>query len=195
MIVSFRDSDTAALAEGKRVRRFVSIEAVARRKLRQLEIASRLDDLRVPPGNRLEALKGDRAGQFSIRINDQYRICFVWTSAGPSDVGILAYHQETMIMEAKLAPVTPGELLLEEFLKPMGISQYRLAKEIGVPSTRITEIVAGRRSITADTDLRLCRFFGLSDGYWLRAQVAYDTEVAQERLAGELQKIRPWTAA
>jgi addiction module HigA family antidote len=100
-----------------------------------------------------------------------------------------------MIMSAKLAPVTPGELLLEEFLKPMGISQYRLAKEIGVPSTRITEIVAGRRSITADTDLRFCRFFGLSDGYWLRAQVAYDTEVAQEQLAGELQKIRPWTAA
>ena len=98
-------------------------------------------------------------------------------------------------MSAKLAPVTPGELLLEEFLKPMGISQYRLAKEIGVPSTRITEIVAGRRSITADTDLRFCRFFGLSDGYWLRAQVAYDTEVAQEQLAGELQKIRPWTAA
>ncbi len=78
-------------------------------------------------------------------------------------------------MATKRAPVTPGELLLEEFLKPMGISQYRLAKEVGVPSTRISEIVAGRRSITADTDLRLCRFFGLSEGYWLRAQVAYDT--------------------
>ena len=60
---------------------------------------------------------------------------------------------------------------------------------------RIGEIVAGRRSITADTDLRLCRFFGLSDGYWLRAQVAYDTEVAQERLADELEKIHPWSAA
>ena len=98
-------------------------------------------------------------------------------------------------MTAKLAPVTPGELLLEEFLRPMGISQYRVAKEIGVPSNRITEIVAGRRGITADTDLRLCRFFGLSVGYWLRAQVAYDTEVAQAQLAGELEKIRPWTAA
>jgi addiction module HigA family antidote len=91
--------------------------------------------------------------------------------------------------------VTPGELLLEEFLLPMGISQYRLAKEIGVPATRIGEIVAGRRSVTADTDLRLCRFFGLSDGYWLRAQAAYDTEVAHEQLADELKKIRPWTAA
>jgi addiction module HigA family antidote len=67
----------------------------------------------------------------------------------------------------KLDPITPGEILLEEFLIPMGLSQYRLAKEIGVPAQRISEIVAGKRSITADTDLRLCRFFGLSNGYWL----------------------------
>ena len=78
----------------------------------------------------------------------------------------------------KLKPVTPGELLLQEFLLPMEISQYRLAKEIGVPAQRIGEIVAGRRGITADTDLRLCRFFGLSNGYWLRAQAAYDIKVA-----------------
>lgn len=89
-------------------------------------------------------------------------------------------------------PVTPGELLKEEFLEPMGISQYRLAKEIGVPAQRISEIVAGKRSITADTDLRLCRFFGLSNGYWLRAQVAHDTEVAVQVLAKELECIRPW---
>ena len=78
----------------------------------------------------------------------------------------------------RLDPVTPGELLKEEFLEPLGLSQYRLAKEIGVPAQRIGQIVLGRRSITADTDLRLCRFYGLSDGYWLRAQAAYDTEVA-----------------
>lgn len=84
----------------------------------------------------------------------------------------------------KLKPVTPGELLSEEFLKPMGISQYRLAKEIGVPAQRISAIVSGKRAITADTDLRLCKFFGLSDGYWLRAQAAYDTEVAQDELNG-----------
>lgn len=93
---------------------------------------------------------------------------------------------------AGLKPVTPGELLLEEFLVPMGISQYRLAKEIGVPAQRIGEIVAGKRSVTADTDLRLCRFFGLSNGYWLRAQAAFDTEVAEEALAKELEKIKPW---
>lgn len=95
----------------------------------------------------------------------------------------------------KLDPVTPGGLLLEEFLKPMGISQYRLAKEIGVPAQRISEIVANKRAITADTDLRLCRFFGLSSGYWLRAQIAHDTEVAERELASVLKKIKPWVAS
>ena len=93
----------------------------------------------------------------------------------------------------KLKPITPGELLLEEFLKPMGISQYRLAKEIGVPAQRISGIVAGKRAITADTDLRLCRLFGLSNGYWLRAQAAHDTEVAQHVLRAKLAAIKPWT--
>lgn len=92
----------------------------------------------------------------------------------------------------KLEPITPGEILLEEFLKPIGISQYRLAKEIDVPAQRISEIVLGKRSITADTDLRLCRFFGLSNGYWLRAQVAYDTEVAERTIGPLLNKIKPW---
>lgn len=92
MIVSFRDAATEALAGGRRISRFVSIEAVARRKLRQLEIAGRLEDLRVPPGNRLEALKRERLGQHSIRVNDQFRLCFRWTEAGPADVEIVDYH-------------------------------------------------------------------------------------------------------
>jgi len=92
VIVSFKCSDTAALAMGERVRRFSGIEAVARRKLRQLEIAAVLSDLRIPPGNRLEALKGDRAGQHSIRVNDQFRVCFRWTARGPSEVEIVDYH-------------------------------------------------------------------------------------------------------
>lgn len=95
----------------------------------------------------------------------------------------------------KLRPVTPGELLLEEFLKPMELSRYRLAKEIGVPAQRIGDIVAGSRSITADTDLRLCRFFGLSNGYWLRAQAAYDMEVAERALGSKLSKIKPWSGS
>lgn len=92
MILSFRDRETEALARGLRVKRFGGIEAIARRKLRQLQIAGRLGDLRVPPGNRLEALKGNRAGQHSIRVNDQYRVCFRWTSAGAEDVEIVDYH-------------------------------------------------------------------------------------------------------
>jgi antitoxin HigA-1 len=85
-----------------------------------------------------------------------------------------------------LIPVSPGEMLLEEFLKPMALTQYRLAKEIGVSPQPIGEIVAGKRYITADTDLRLCRFFGLSDGWWLRLQADYDIELAKGALAKAL---------
>lgn len=95
-------------------------------------------------------------------------------------------------MSRKLKPVTPGELLLEEFLLPLGITKYRVAKEIGVPAQRIGEIVAGRRAISADTDLRLCRFFGLANGYWLRAQAAQDMEIAAREIAAELKRIKPW---
>jgi antitoxin HigA-1 len=94
-------------------------------------------------------------------------------------------------MSERLAPVSPGEMLAEEFLKPLGMSNYRLAKEIGVPAQRIGEIIAGRRGVTADTDLRLCRFFGLSDGWWLRLQADYDTEIARHALAETLAKIKP----
>lgn len=92
MIRTFRCADTESLARGERVRRFESIAIVARRKLRQLEIAARLDDLRVPPGNRLEALRRNRQGQYSIRINDQWRICFRWTGHDAEDVEIVDYH-------------------------------------------------------------------------------------------------------
>jgi len=92
MIKSFRSADTKGLADGNRVKRFTNIADVARRKLRQLEIAAHLSDLRVPPGNSLEALKGNRAGQHSIRINDQWRLCFRWTASGAKDVEIVDYH-------------------------------------------------------------------------------------------------------
>ena len=92
MIRSFIDKDAERLASGLRVARFVAFERVALRKLRQLQVALDLSDLRVPPGNRLEALVGDRAGQHSIRINDQYRICFRWMEGGAEDVEIVDYH-------------------------------------------------------------------------------------------------------
>lgn len=92
MIRSFRCKETERLFQRQSVRRFKAIESVARRKLEMLEAAQRLDDLRVPPGNRLEALKGDRKGQHSIRVNDQFRICFIWREGGPEMVEIVDYH-------------------------------------------------------------------------------------------------------
>ena len=98
-------------------------------------------------------------------------------------------------LKRTLDPVAPGELLEEEFLKPMGVSHQELAKAIGVSPQLIRSIIAGQRAVTAEVDLRLCRFLGLSNGYWLRAQAAYDTEVAQEKLSGVLEKITPWQAS
>ncbi|HEX4793344.1 MAG TPA: HigA family addiction module antitoxin [Humisphaera sp.] len=86
----------------------------------------------------------------------------------------------------------PGEILLEEFLKPMGISQYRLAKEIGVSQRRIGEIVAGNRAVTADTGLRLSKFFGMSDGFWIGLQMDHDAASARESILHILDQITPW---
>lgn len=92
MIQSFKCKDTLALYEGKNPRKFRAFASVAERKLSQLDAAQTLDFLKAPPGNRLEALKGDRKGQQSIRINDQWRICFIWTDVGPIEVEIVDYH-------------------------------------------------------------------------------------------------------
>ena len=92
MIRSFRDDDALAVFEGRPSRRLANLRAVVERKLAFLDAAQALSDLRSPPGNRLEALSGDRAGQHSIRINDQFRICFRWTESGPADVEIVDYH-------------------------------------------------------------------------------------------------------
>jgi len=88
----------------------------------------------------------------------------------------------------KLPPIHPGEILIEEFLKPMGLSQYRLAKDISVPPRRINEIVHGKRSISADTALRLGRFFGISPQFWLNLQTRFDLEVTEDLLAERLEK-------
>ena len=94
-----------------------------------------------------------------------------------------------------MAPIHPGEMLMEDFLKPLGVSQYRLAQAIGVPARRINEIVHGTRRISADTALRLSRYFGMSDGFWLNLQGHYDLEVEKDRLSKTLKNIEPLAAA
>ena len=92
-----------------------------------------------------------------------------------------------------MPPVSPGEMLAEEFLMPLGLTKYRLAKDIGMPPQRIGDIVAGKRAVTADTDLQLCRYFGLSDGWWLRGQAAHDTAIARDAMSVELSRIQRCT--
>jgi len=88
----------------------------------------------------------------------------------------------------KLPPVHPGEVLIEDFMKPLGLSQYRVAKDIGVPTLRISQIVRGQRSITADTALRLARYFGTSAAVWVRLQARYDLEVAEAKIAKRIKR-------
>ncbi len=110
------------------------------------------------------------------------------------DLAKTDFRSVTVAGGKRIAPTSPGEMLRDEFLKPMGLSNYRLAKEIDVPAQRIGDIISGKRGITADTDLRLCRFFGLTDGWWLRLQGDYDTRLARAALAKKLAKIKPWAA-
>jgi len=97
--------------------------------------------------------------------------------------------------ETVMAPAHPGEILLEEFLGPLGVSQYKLAKAVGVPARRINEIVHGQRRISADTALRLARYFGTSERFWVNLQARYDLEVEKDRLGGALDDIQPLSAA
>ena len=99
-----------------------------------------------------------------------------------------------MAAETVMAPVHPGEILLEEFLGPLGVSQYKLAKAVDVPARRINEIVHGQRRISADTALRLARYFGTSERFWINLQARYDLEVEKDRLGAALDDIQPLSA-
>ncbi len=100
-----------------------------------------------------------------------------------------------MTAETVMAPVHPGEILLEEFLEPLGVSQYQLAKAVSVPARRINEIVHGQRRISADTALRLARYFGTSERFWINLQASYDLEIEKDRLGAALDDIQPLSAA
>lgn len=176
-------------------------ERVALRKLSMLDAAETLEDLWIPPGDRREALNGNRVGQHSVRINQQWRVRFLWTAAGPEVVEIVDYHLEVYDMTT-IAPVHPGEILLAEFLQPLGVTQHQVAVSIDVPPRRINEIVHGKRRITADTALRLSRYFGTTDRFWLNLQTRFDLQ-GQRDLAYTLSAVaatvyrpatvgRPW---
>jgi proteic killer suppression protein len=149
--MGLESKETEKLFRHKRARKLPQgIQRVARRKLEILEAVEALQDLRIPPSNRLERLSGDRKGQYSIRINDQWRICFEWRKSDAFNIEIVDSQKETRMTEERLPPIHPGEILLEEFLKPMGISRYRLAKSISVPAQRINEIVHSKPSYLGD---------------------------------------------
>src|SRR3974390_1885870 len=149
-----------------------------------------LNDLRIPPGNRLEALKADRKGQHAIRINDQWRICLY----GMKEDRRMSKSSTTTVRHGLLRNPHPGKILREEFLKPMGLSQNALARAVHVAPRRINEIVLGKRDITADTDLRLARYFGLSEGFFLGLQMDYDLMQRRREIDRDLKAIRPRAA-
>lgn len=195
MIPSFSDRDTAELFAGKRVKRFANLASVAERKLRQLDSATTLDALRAPPGNRLEALSADRKGQHSIRINDPWRVCFVWTAEGVRDVEIVDYHciqAETKMSIAApkngMRPIHPGEILREDYLKPLDMSANALAQALHVPASRINDIVLERRGVTVDTAFRLVRYFGGDVQTWMNLQTAYEISLAKGLLAEKVER-------
>ena len=193
MIQSFRDRATQRLWMGAFVKRFSGIEKPALRKLDMLHHARDLNDLRAPPANRLEALAGDRRGQHSIRINDQWRICFIWTVEGPADVEIVDSIKG--VPTPNRVTTHPGEVLSEEFLVPLGMSVNALAMALRVPATRIGAIVKGERSATADTALRLARFFGTSPEFWVNLQAMHDLTKTRRDSGGKIARdVRPRAA-
>ena len=163
-----------------------NIQSIALRKLRMLNRSSSIQDLRIPPANRLEVLSGKRKGQHSIRVNQQWRICFEWKNGNAYNVEVVDYHWGDIMK--KIPTIRPGEILLEEFLKPMNISQNQLGRDLGVSPRRINEIIHGKRSITADTALRLSTYFGNSASFWLGLQMDYDLDIAEDTLSKRIHK-------
>jgi antitoxin HigA-1 len=191
MIQGFIDSEAELIWSGRRSRKLpADIQNVALRKLRLLNQARVLSHLRVPPGNRLEALRG--IVRDSIRSGSMINGAFVLDGM-KEDRHVSK--SSTITSKVGLLPNPhPGEILLEEFLKPMGLSQNALARAVHVAPRRINEIVLGKRDITADTDLRLARYFGLSEGLFLGLQMDFDLMQRRREIDRDLKTIRPRAA-
>jgi addiction module HigA family antidote len=192
VIKGFADDATKDVYEGRVPKKLpADILSAARRKLRYLDSAETLNDLKCPPGNKLHPLVGDEGG--AACHLDQWKIPTLLPVGQP---GRLRGRDNRLSlnsnMKAKTLPnIHPGEILLEDFLKPAGISQYRLAKAIGIPESRISQIVNGARSVTADTALRFSKFFGTTPKVWLNLQNAFDLEEAEKAKHKEFEQIRP----
>jgi addiction module HigA family antidote len=181
VIVGYRDKRTREFAAGKRVKAFSGFERAARLKLDRLEAATGLKDLAALPGNRLEALAGDRKGQYSIRINERWRVALHGRSGrlGPkASRSLITIKRGADAMAAP--PIHPGEHLAQE-LNELGMSAAELARKLGVPTNRVTGILNGQRAVTGDTALRLAHFFGTSPGFWLNLQSLYEIRIAQNK--------------
>lgn len=188
MVQSFACSDTRALfEEGRGHRQWRAFQSVAERKLDMVDVALRLDDLRSPPGHRLERLEHDRSGQWAIRIDGRWRVCFRLGSNGPRTsrsrtmVSFEAFRYRPEASETAMPRIRthPGEVLNEEFIVPLGLSARRVARAIDVPADRIADIIRGRRGVTADTAHRLGACFGTSPQFWINLQVAHDLSEAE----------------
>jgi len=187
MIENFKCKETEKIFNRQFSRKLpTNIQSIALRKLRMLNRSIFIQDLRVPPANRLEALSGRRKNQYSIRINQQWRICFEWKNDNAYNVEIVDYHQGEQMK--KIPTIHPGEILFEEFLKPMNISQNQLGRDLNVSPRRVNEIIHGKRSITADTALRLAAYFGNSASFWLGLQMDYELDIAEDTLSQRIQQ-------
>ena len=194
MILSFRCKETEKVWHRRFSKKFpADLQVRARRKLIALHIAASLNDLRRPPSNHLEALKKDRqdSGAFGLTSSGvsvlfgQKEMPIMWKSLTPL---------EKNVMKDKLIPLEhPGTFLKEEFMDPLGVRAHRLAKDTGIQSMAISEILRGKRRITPRTGLRLAKFFGVSEGYFVRLQVQYEMDLVKESESEEIAQIHAIT--
>lgn len=143
-----------------------------------------LDDLRVPPGNRLEALKGDQKGRHSIRVNERVRVTFRIDHGNAHGSAARTTTEEHTMIPTHRTPTHPGEMLLEEFLRPLGLTHVEVADRMGISLNRLNELIRAKRGVTADTALRLARVFKTSPEFWMNLQATWDLYHAKRAAAG-----------